>query len=111
MEQPVNGLLLAAELAATALTGYAAGRTRPADRLLSRAEDTVNRDNSRSPVFWCAATVIVLALIAVWTLHPRRSAENRRSWREEYPREPAPVRDPDWARKRTHPTETDTAHD
>ncbi|WP_327415454.1 hypothetical protein [Streptomyces sp. NBC_01233] len=93
--------LLSAVALAAALLGYAAGRTRPADRLTSWAQDVVTERTPRSLAFWAAAPVIVLALAAIWTFHPRRSAANRRSWREEHPA-PAPVRDPHWAtRNRT----------
>ncbi|MFE3378783.1 hypothetical protein [Streptomyces anulatus] len=102
----MNALLLAAVLAAATLTGYAAGRYRPGDRLLSWAQDVGDRRAARWPVSLGAAIVIVLAVASVWTFHPRRSAANRRSWREENTRTATPARDPNWARNRTAGTDT-----
>ncbi|MCY0957680.1 hypothetical protein [Streptomyces sp. H27-H5] len=98
-------ILPALALSAAALTGYAAGRTRPAARLLSCAQDTVTKEAGTSPAFWAAAPVILLAWITVWTLHPRRSAANRRSWHEEHPPPPTPARDP---HRPTRETDTPT---
>lgn len=95
-------------LATAAALGYAAGRHRPGRRAVDWAQGTVTREPGCSPVFWVAVPVIVLALAAVWILHPRRTVENRRSWREEHPPAPTPQRDPEWARRHT---ETDTPHD
>lgn len=96
-------------LTAAAVLGYAAGRHRPGRRAVDWAQDTVTREPGLSPVLCIAVPVIVLAVTAVWILHPRRTAENRRSWREEHPPAPTPQRDPEWARRRT--AETDTPDD
>lgn len=37
----------------------------------------------------------------IWLVHPRRTLANVRSWRAGERLHPTPVRDPDWAAKRT----------
>ncbi|MFC9341430.1 hypothetical protein ACFT0G_25375 [Streptomyces sp. NPDC057020] len=98
-----SGTLLLAALAAT-LAGYAAGRTRPADCLTSWAQGVITERTPRSPAFWAATPVIVLALAATWTLHPRRSAANRRSWHREHPPTPAPALDLNWPTRNSERT-------
>lgn len=77
-------LALAAALAA----GYVLGRARFGPRLISWAEDATS-PGWRTFKFWLGAPVVVAALAWVWTVHPRRSMANVRSWRRE--REPVPV--------------------
>lgn len=99
---------MTAFLAAVALlaAGYVLGRWRPAPRILHWAEGRSERDHG--PGWWLAQAVGVAALAWVWTVHPRRSAANRRSWREAQRERiefrgqfvAAPERDPDWAAKR-----------
>lgn len=79
--------------------GYAVGRARPGPRLLNWAEDAVV-PGWRHPMFWPAVPVVLLALAWAWTVHPRRTLENVRSWRAEHHLEPAPVMDPNWKNRR-----------
>jgi hypothetical protein len=65
---------------AAALLGYLAGRTRPGAALLDWAEDAA-RPGWRSPTAWAAVPVILVALAWMWTVHPRRTAANMRSWK------------------------------
>jgi heme exporter protein D len=96
--------------AVAAAASYWAGRVHLGRRLLSWAED---RDSGpHGPVWWAAQGVGLVAVAWMLTVHPRRAAANRRSWREarnqqrstamETPRvrrAPAPEFDPDWAAK------------
>lgn len=90
--------------AAAALAAYWAGRVRLGHRLLSWAED---RSYGRRTAGWWVAQVVGLVAVAwMLTVHPRRSAANRRSWREarEVKRAPAPQFKSDWlAERRTTP--------
>jgi hypothetical protein len=95
-------LLLAAVVAA-----YWAGRTRPGRWLFAWAED---RDRGpHGPAWWVAQAVGLVGVAWMLTAHPRRSAANRRSWREarNVQRAPAPRFDPDWAAKRQADTTTE----
>lgn len=85
-------LTLAALLALAA--GYAIGRYRPGPRLLNWAEDSLARGR-RHPGWWAAQVVFAVALAWAWTVHPRLTAANVRSWREDRIA-PAPVYDPQW---------------
>ncbi|GAA3590782.1 hypothetical protein [Streptomyces osmaniensis] len=70
-------------------------------RLLSWAEDATS-PGWRTWKFWPAAPVIIVALAWMWTVHPRRTLANVRSWRQPPPpRGPALTFDPDWAAKRS----------
>lgn len=93
--------IAAAAALALLAAGYALGRWRPAPRLLDWAEDQ-KRGTIR---FWLAQTVLAVAIATVYLLHPRRTAANVRSWREDQRRHPTPVHDPNWAenRKKTRP--------
>jgi hypothetical protein len=87
-------------IAVTALTvGYLVGRARPGPRLLGWAEDAA-APGWRTPRFWAAAPVILLALAWVWMVHPRRTLANRRSWRRSRGADPVPRYDPEWAARR-----------
>jgi hypothetical protein len=68
--------------------GYTLGRARLGPRLLNWAEDATG-PGWRTWKFWPAAPIVLAALAWIWTVHPRRSLANVRSWRRE--REPAPV--------------------
>lgn len=96
--------LAAAMLAAVA--AYWAGRLRPGQRLLSWAED--RSYGSHGLGWWAAQVVGLVAVVWMLTAHPRRSAVNRRSWREarEASRAPAPAFDPHWADKRQNSTDS-----
>ena len=85
---------------AAAVAAYWAGRARPGLRLLSWAEDRA--DGAHGPGWWAAQAVGLVALLWMLTTHPRRSAANRRSWREvrNVKRGPAPSFDPGWAANR-----------
>jgi len=63
-----------------AVAAYWAGRLRPGQRLLDRAEDRA--DGPHGPAWWAAQAVLAVAVAWVLTTHPRRSATNRRAWRE-----------------------------
>lgn len=107
----MNGVLITASVGAS-VAAYWAGRVRLGHRLLSWAED--RSYGPHTPGWWVAQVVGLVALLWVLTVHPRRSAANRRAWREardvrrgpaiEIPhrrRAPAPQFDPDWAAKRS----------
>jgi hypothetical protein len=94
----VTGLLLTAAVAAA--VGYAAGRTRPGPRLLRWADRQVTAPAPPGPRLGCAVLVVLAALAAAWTLHPRRSAANVRAWRQTPARGPAPRLDPRWSHHR-----------
>lgn len=93
-------MLTAALVAAGVIAGYLVGCARLGRRLFDWAEDQDGRRRWYDPRLWLALPILAVALAWVWTVHPRRSAANRRSWREDR-REPAPVMDPDWAAKRS----------
>lgn len=93
----MNGPLL---LAVACLAGYATGRLRPARRLASWAKDQVADRPVRSLRFWLGVPLLLLAVAAQWILHPRRSAENVRSWRGDLPPVSVPRLDPDWTARR-----------
>lgn len=97
--------------AAVVVASYWAGRVRLGRRMLSWAED---RDaGPHGPAWWAAQGIGLVAVAWMLTVHPRRVAANRRSWREarnqqrspavgipRVRRAPAPQFDPDWAAKR-----------
>lgn len=72
-------------VAAALAVGYLAGRTRPGPRLLSWAEDAAT-PGWRTWKFWPAAPIILTAVAFMWTVHPRRTLANVRSWRGDDPR-------------------------
>jgi hypothetical protein len=69
-------------LAAAAAFGYLLGRLRPGPRLLSWAEDAA-APGWRTWKFWPAAPIILASLAFMWTVHPRRTLANVRSWRDD----------------------------
>ncbi|MEU9703030.1 hypothetical protein [Streptomyces sp. NPDC047981] len=81
--------ILAAAAAAFTI-GYVAGRTAPGPRLLSWAEGHA-RGGWRNPANWAAQAIFAVALAFMWTVHPRRSLANVRSWREAARREAEPA--------------------
>lgn len=84
---------------ATALAvGYLLGRCRPGPHLLDWAMGRAN--GSHAPGWWLAQTVLAARLAYIWTVHPRRTLANVRSWRQAERREPAPQIDPHWPAKR-----------
>jgi hypothetical protein len=87
--------LLAAAMVAVA--SYWAGRVRLGRWLLSWAED--RNGGSHGPAWWAAQSVGLVAVAWMLTVHPHRTAANRRSWREAR-RAPAPTFDSQWIRKR-----------
>ena len=91
----MNAPITAAAASVLLGIGYTIGRTRPGPRLLSWAEDAT-APGWRHPMFWIAAPVVLVALAWMWTVHPRRTMENVRSWRTEHHPEPAPIMDPNW---------------
>jgi hypothetical protein len=98
----VTPALLAVAVAAA--VSYWAGRTRLGHRLLEWAED--RSYGRRTPGWWVAQVVGLVAVAWMVTAHPRRSAANRRSWREarDVKRAPAPQFRSDWlAERRTTP--------
>lgn len=62
------------------VAAYWAGRARPGRRVLSWAED--RSSGPHGPGWWAAQAVGLAAIAWMLTAHPRRSAANRRSWRE-----------------------------
>lgn len=91
----MTAVLLAA--VASAVAAYWAGRARPGRRAMSWAED--RSYGPHGPGWWVAQMVGLAAIAWMLTAHPRRSAANRRSWREAR-RDPAPAYDPQWADRR-----------
>lgn len=71
---------------AAAALGYTAGRYRPGPRLLNWAEDHAH-GGWRNPANWASQAVFAVALAWMWTVHPRRTLANVRSWREGLRRE------------------------
>lgn len=92
----MNGWALAAALAAVATVAYAIGRLRPGPRLLSWAEDQIG-PWTWDLRMWLAGLIVLVAIVGLWTLHPRRTAANRRSWRDAPASGLVPRFDPDWA--------------
>lgn len=86
--------LAAASVAAVA--AYWVGRARLGHRALSWAED--RSYGPHTPGWWVAQVVGLVALAWVLTAHPRRSAANRRAWREarDVKRSPAVTFRSDW---------------
>lgn len=98
----MNPALLA--VAAAAAVSYWAGRVRLGHRLLGWAEDRSCGPHTSG--WWVAQVVGLVAVGWVLTVHPRRSAANRRSWQEarNVKRAPAPQFRSDWlAERRTTP--------
>lgn len=93
------GLVAAAAYA----TGYLVGRHAPGPRTLSWAEDHAH-GGWRNPANWAAQAVFAVALAWMWTVHPRRSLANVRSWREGRRREEAARRLPPPQIRRITPT-------
>jgi hypothetical protein len=89
--------------AAAAAAAYWAGRIRLGHRLLEWAED--RNDGPHGPGWWVAQGVGLVAVAWMVTAHPRRSAANRRSWREarNVKRAPAPQFNSDWLAERPAP--------
>lgn len=92
-------LLICFALACMWVGGYAAGRGRPIRDLVAWADWHFTTAPRRSPHFWIAAPIAVIAFGALWVLRPRRSAHNWRAWREHDRRHAttAPHYTPDWA--------------
>lgn len=90
---------------AALFTGYIIGRTGPGQRLLAWAD--ARSYGPHGPGWWIAQAIGMAAILWMLVAHPRRSAANRRSWRDARatPRSPAPQLDPDWAahRQETQP--------
>jgi hypothetical protein len=104
-------LHIAITAAAALAAGYVLGRIRPGRRLLAWAEE--RSYGPHGPAWWAAQAIGLVAVAWMVTVHPRRSAANRRSWREarnqkrspaiaipRIRRAPAPQFDPDWAANR-----------
>lgn len=89
---------LAVAIAAAVVIGYVLGRLRPGRRLDAWADRQVR--GPHGPRWWAAQAVMAAELAWVLTVHPRRSAANRRSWREEH-RAPAPTFDSQWINERS----------
>lgn len=89
----MTALVAAAVLCAAA--GYLAGRLRPGNRLVDWADDQITERPARSPRFWLAVPLVLLAVAALWTVHPRRTLatyqDNKARRRH---RHPAPTYDP-----------------
>ncbi|MFC9036830.1 hypothetical protein [[Kitasatospora] papulosa] len=68
--------------ALAALAGYGLGRYQPGPRCLNWAEESLGRGR-RHPAWWAAQVVFAVALAWTWTVHPRRTLANVRSWRED----------------------------
>lgn len=68
--------------------GYVSGRSRPGERLLSWAEAQARRGR-RSPGYWMAQPIFVVAIACKFAIGPRRFIANVRSWREKPTRGPA----------------------
>lgn len=96
--------LLVLALAVTWLGGYAAGRTRPGDRLVDWADDQLTTRPGRSPRFWIAVPIALVAVAALWLVHPRRTLDtyraNKRAKARRSPPVAVPRYDPGWADRR-----------
>lgn len=95
----MNGPLLLA-VAAAGITGYTIGRTRPGPRLINWAENQVAMRPARSPRYWIAIPLLLLAAATYTAIHPRRAAANIRAARAHTAPAPMPRLDPDWATRR-----------
>lgn len=93
-------IVIVTSAATAAVAAYWAGRVRLGHRALSRAED--RSYGPRTPGWWVAQVVGLVAVAWMLTVHPRRSAANRRSWREarNVQRAPAAQFKSDWLAER-----------
>jgi hypothetical protein len=102
----VSGLYLA--FALLWLGGYLTGRARPVAWLVDWADDQLTQRPIRSPRFWIAVPIALLAVGALWATHPRRTLANYRANKERLRRRrgpaPVPQYDPGWAARRGGPT-------
>ncbi|MFE0765419.1 hypothetical protein [Streptomyces smyrnaeus] len=91
--------LLAAVLGVA--VGYLAGRCSIGTRLLDWAEDQCTGPLWR-PRFLAAVPILLVAIAAAWILHPKQTAANRRSWREQQALlAPVPSYDPGRTQRRS----------
>ncbi|MGX1513974.1 hypothetical protein [Streptomyces collinus] len=99
---------LALALAACAAAGYVTGRLRLEDRLVDWADDQLTERPARSPRYWLAVPIVLAAVAALWTIHPRRTRANYRANKAARDRRSAPVAvpryDPEWAARRGGPS-------
>ncbi|MFG3244130.1 hypothetical protein [Streptomyces sp. NPDC048157] len=80
--------------------GYGLGRWRLGTRLFNWADDA-SRRGRRSPAWWIAQPIGLIALAWMFTVHPRRSISNVRAWRKaDETRAPVPAYDPNWKNRR-----------
>jgi heme exporter protein D len=103
----VTGLVVAFVLCW--LAGYLTGRLRLEDRLVDWADDQLVTRPGRSPRFWLAVPIALVAVAALWTVHPRRTLANYRANKQaRTARRSAavalPQYDPGWADRRGGPT-------
>lgn len=98
---------LIAALLAVGAAGYMAGRLRPGVRLIDWADDQITERPARSPRYWLAVPIALVAVAALWTLHPRRTLANYRANRQALAARRSPpvaVRyDPEWSARRGGP--------
>lgn len=84
--------------------GYLTGRLRLEDHLVDWADDQLSTRPGRSPRFWLAVPIALVAVAVLWLVHPRRTLANFRDnkARRRRHREPVPVPqyDPGWADRR-----------
>ncbi|MFC9736054.1 hypothetical protein ACFWG5_34585 [Streptomyces hydrogenans] len=95
--------VLTAAVVAALAAGYLLGRAHPGPRLLSWAEDHAH-GGWRNPANWAAQGIFAIALAWMWTIHPRRTLANVRSWREAERREQEARFAPPIRVRRTTPT-------
>jgi hypothetical protein len=97
---------LVAALVLCWLAGYLTGRLRLEDRLVDWADGQLTQRPSRSPRFWLAVPIALIAVAALRTVHPRRTLATYRDNKARRRREPVPVPqyDPGWAARRGDPT-------
>ncbi|MFF5655259.1 hypothetical protein [[Kitasatospora] papulosa] len=97
-----DALPVAFALACMWVGGYATGRGRLVRELLAWADWKVAYAPRRSPAFWVAVPVVVVACCCLWAFRPLRTLHHWRAARERDRRRPLPRP----ARPgHTHPTE------
>ncbi|XVV35026.1 hypothetical protein ACQPXT_13660 [Streptomyces sp. CA-100214] len=96
--------MFAVAAATGAAAAYLVGRFRPGDRLVDWADEQLTQRPGRSPRFWFAVPIALVAVAALWAVHPRRTLatyrDNKARMRRHRAPVPAPQYDPAWASHR-----------
>lgn len=87
-------LLISFALACMWIGGYATGRGCVVKALVAWADWQVASASRRSPRFWLALPIVLVAAACLWVFRPRRTLTTYRAWKARQQPVPAPRRDP-----------------